>query len=396
MQLQTIVHTIPPLYDSESRVLLLGSIPSPKSREVGFFYGHPQNRFWRVLAAVLGEEVPVSIEDKRAMCLRHHVALWDTIAKCDIAGASDTSIRNAEPNDIGRLLRESKITRIFATGGKSAQLYRKLIEPKTGVPITQLPSTSPANAAWSLETADRSVPRYSLIRGVFFTSKELFPNAALKKLILPLVIEQVLAITVGLADTMMVSSVGEAAVSGVSLVDMLNVLIINIFSALATGGAVVVAQLLGARKNDRACDASKQLYLVVTVIALIISALVMLFRAPLLRLLFGTIEDRRDAQRAHLSDGQRVLLPRSGDLQRRCGAVPRTGQLAYLHADCGTDQHRQPHRQLAVHFRVQVGRRRRSAFVRAVARHGGCRYHDSAAEPRAHGLPAARTAVSTG
>ena len=130
-----------------------------------------------------------------------------------------------------------------------------------------------------------------MIRGVFFTSKELFTNAALKKLILPLVIEQVLAITVGLADTMMVSSVGEAAVSGVSLVDMLNVLIINIFSALATGGAVVVAQLLGARKNDRACDASKQLYLVVTVIALIISALVMLFRAPLLRLLFGTIED---------------------------------------------------------------------------------------------------------
>ena len=113
MQLQTIVHTIPPLYDSESRVLLLGSIPSPKSREVGFFYGHPQNRFWRVPAAVLGEDVPVSIEDKRAMCLRHHVALWDTIAKCDIAGASDTSIRNAEPNDIGRLLRESKINAHF-------------------------------------------------------------------------------------------------------------------------------------------------------------------------------------------------------------------------------------------------------------------------------------------
>ena len=152
MQLQTIVHTIPPLYDSESRVLLLGSIPSPKSREVGFFYGHPQNRFWRVLAAVLGEEVPISIEDKRAMCLRHHLALWDTIA--------DTSIRNAEPNDIGKLLRESKITRIFATGGKSAQLYRKLIEPKTGVPITQLPSTSPANAAWSLE---RLIEAYRVI-----------------------------------------------------------------------------------------------------------------------------------------------------------------------------------------------------------------------------------------
>lgn len=147
-------------YYSRVRNLLLGSIPSPKSREVGFFYGHPQNRFWRVLAAVLGEEVPVSIEDKRAMCLRHHVALWDTIAKCDIAGASDTSIRNAEPNDIGRLLRESKITRIFATGGKSAQLYRRLIEPKTGVPITQLPSTSPANAAWSLE---RLIEAYRVI-----------------------------------------------------------------------------------------------------------------------------------------------------------------------------------------------------------------------------------------
>ena len=151
MNIQTVVHTIPPLYDSTSRVLLLGSIPSPKSREVGFFYGHPRNRFWPVLAAVLGEPAPQTIEQKRAMCLRHHVALWDTIARCDIAGASDTSIRNAVPNDIGRLLRETQITRIFATGGKSVALYRKLIEPQTGVPITALPSTSPANAAWSLE-----------------------------------------------------------------------------------------------------------------------------------------------------------------------------------------------------------------------------------------------------
>lgn len=151
MNLQTVVHTIPPLYDRHSRVLLLGSIPSPKSREIGFFYGHPQNRFWRVLAAVLGEEVPQTIEEKRAMCLKHHVALWDTIARCDIMGASDTSIRNAVPNDIGKLVRESEITRIFATGGKSAELYRKLIEPQLHIPITQLPSTSPANAAWSLE-----------------------------------------------------------------------------------------------------------------------------------------------------------------------------------------------------------------------------------------------------
>ncbi len=150
MKTQTVVHTIPPLYDAESRVLLLGSIPSPKSRETGFFYGHPQNRFWRVLAAVLNEEPPQTIEQKREMCLRHHIALWDTIARCDIAGASDASIKNAVPNDIGRLLRESRIDRIFATGSTSAALYRKLIEPTTHVPITQLPSTSPANAAWSL------------------------------------------------------------------------------------------------------------------------------------------------------------------------------------------------------------------------------------------------------
>ena len=160
MNLQTVVHTIPPLYDSHSRVLLLGSIPSPKSREAGFFYAHPQNRFWRVLAAVLGEEVPQTIEEKRAMCLKHHVALWDTIARCDIAGASDTSIRNAVPNDIGKLVRESEITRIFATGGKSAELYRKLIEPQLHIPIMQLPSTSPANAAWSPE---RLIEAYRVI-----------------------------------------------------------------------------------------------------------------------------------------------------------------------------------------------------------------------------------------
>ena len=153
-------HTFEPVFDEHSRILILGSFPSVKSREIQFYYGHPQNRFWRVLAAVLGEEVPVSIEDKRAICLRHHVALWDTIAKCDIAGASDTSIRNAEPNDIGRLLRESKIERIFATGGKSGELYRKLIEPKTHVPITVLPSTSPANAAWTFE---RLVEAYRVI-----------------------------------------------------------------------------------------------------------------------------------------------------------------------------------------------------------------------------------------
>jgi len=157
---QTVVHNIPPLFDANSRVLLLGSIPSPKSREMKFFYGHPQNRFWRVLAAVLEEPVPETIEQKRALCLTHNVALWDTIASCEIAGASDTSIRNAVPNDIGWLLAQTEIERIFATGGKSAELYRKLIEPHTGMPVTQLPSTSPANAAWTL---DRLIEAYRVI-----------------------------------------------------------------------------------------------------------------------------------------------------------------------------------------------------------------------------------------
>ena len=158
--MEKVLHNIPPVFDENSRVLILGSFPSVKSREGMFFYHHPQNRFWRVLAAVLGEELPATIAEKRAMCLKHHIALWDTIARCDIAGASDTSIKNAVPNDIGRLLRESKIERIFATGGKSAELYRKLVEPRTHVPITQLPSTSPANAAWSLE---RLIEAYRVI-----------------------------------------------------------------------------------------------------------------------------------------------------------------------------------------------------------------------------------------
>ena len=141
----------------------------------------------------------------------------------------------------------------------------------------------------------------------------LFTREDLKKLIVPLIIEQALALSIGLFDTLMVSSCGEAAVSGVSLVDMINVLIINIFAALATGGAVVVAQLLGARDNKRACDAAKQLYLVVTVISLAISALIMAFREPLLRLLFGTITDSV-MQSADLPDRERVLVSRARHL----------------------------------------------------------------------------------
>ena len=141
-------HTFAPVYDSSSRILILGSFPSVKSREQGFYYGHPQNRFWRMLAAVYGEEVPQTLADKKALLKRHGIALWDVIESCDIEGSSDSSIRNAVPNDVARILKAAPI-RIVITNGKTAySLYRKYIKEPEAV---CLPSTSPANAAWSLE-----------------------------------------------------------------------------------------------------------------------------------------------------------------------------------------------------------------------------------------------------
>lgn len=150
MDATTVTHEIQPVFDSRSRVLLLGTMPSPASREQGFYYGHPQNRFWRVLAAVFDEPAPRTIEEKRDMLLRHHVALWDVLASCEIEGASDASIRDAQPNDLARIFDAAEIRAVFATGTKAGELYRKLIEPTLGVPCTTLPSTSPANAKMKL------------------------------------------------------------------------------------------------------------------------------------------------------------------------------------------------------------------------------------------------------
>lgn len=161
MNYETVVHTIPPLYAPDSRVLMLGSIPSPKSREAGFFYGHPQNRYWRVLAAVLGEDAPQSIAEKRSLCLRHKVAMWDVLASCEIIGAGDSTIRNPVPNDLAGLIVRTQVRAVFATGQKAAALYRKYCEAGTGLPVTALPSTSPANAAWSF---DRLVQAYRVIQ----------------------------------------------------------------------------------------------------------------------------------------------------------------------------------------------------------------------------------------
>lgn len=151
MEYQTVYHNFDPLYTPDSRVLLLGSMPSPKSREQGFFYGHPQNRFWRVLAAVLGETIPETIADKRALCVRHGVALWDVLASCDIVGASDAAIRNPVANDLRPILHGTQVRGVFTTGGTAWKFYHQLIEPMTGIPAGKLPSTSPANAAWSVE-----------------------------------------------------------------------------------------------------------------------------------------------------------------------------------------------------------------------------------------------------
>lgn len=142
---------LPPLHGAQANALILGSFPSPKSREQGFFYGHPQNRFWPMLAAVTGEPVPdwADIEAKKRIILRHGLAVWDTIGACDIRGASDASIRNAVPNDVAALIRQLGVQAVFCNGAASGRIYAKYAEPLTHLPAVVLPSTSPANAAWS-------------------------------------------------------------------------------------------------------------------------------------------------------------------------------------------------------------------------------------------------------
>lgn len=146
-----VVHPIPPTYDALSKILILGSFPSVKSREQGYFYGHPKNRFWKVLAAVFQEDEPKSVEEKKAFLYRHRIAVWDVIASCDIIGSSDSKITNVRVNDVKKLLIQTSIGRIYVNGKKAAQLYKKYLMQTTGIEAVVLPSTSPANAAWKLE-----------------------------------------------------------------------------------------------------------------------------------------------------------------------------------------------------------------------------------------------------
>ena len=144
-------HNIEPIYDNRSKILILGSFPSVRSREQQFYYAHAQNRFWRVISAVFEQNVPNTIDEKREFLLQNGVALWDCIKCCDINGSADSSIKNAQANDIGMILRSSDIKAVFTNGKTSYNIYNKLILPKTHVEAVCLPSTSPANAAYSLE-----------------------------------------------------------------------------------------------------------------------------------------------------------------------------------------------------------------------------------------------------
>ena len=143
-------HPIAPVWDEHSRVLILGSFPSVRSRETGFFYGHPQNRFWKVTAAVFGASVPQTVEEKRTFLLEHGIAVWDVIASCEITGSSDSSIRNVTANDLSRILDAAPIEQIYVNGKTALKYYDKYLREATGRDAVCLPSTSPANAAWNL------------------------------------------------------------------------------------------------------------------------------------------------------------------------------------------------------------------------------------------------------
>ena len=157
-----VTHTFEPVFNKDSRILILGSFPSVMSRENNFYYGHPQNRFWKVLAEIFESEVPKTIEEKKAFLLEHHIALWDVIESCTIIGSSDSSIKDVVINDFSMLLENSKIEKIFVNGGKAYELYHKYAEKKIGMSVIKLPSTSPANAAWNLE---RLCGAWKIIKG---------------------------------------------------------------------------------------------------------------------------------------------------------------------------------------------------------------------------------------
>ncbi|MBE7010505.1 MAG: DNA-deoxyinosine glycosylase [Ruminococcaceae bacterium] len=163
-----ITHPIPPFYDEHSKILILGSFPSVKSREQGFFYGHPQNRFWRVLSSVFEEEVPLTIPQKKEFLKRNRIALWDVLASCEITGSADSSITNAVPNDISCILQNSAVIKIFVNGGAAEKYFNQYMRKTYNIQAQRLPSTSPANAAWSLE---RLIEAWRVVRSLGYKNR---------------------------------------------------------------------------------------------------------------------------------------------------------------------------------------------------------------------------------
>ena len=155
-----VIHKIPPVYNKNSQILILGSFPSVKSREGRFFYHHKQNRFWKVLSTIVNDVLPETIDEKKDFLLKNHIAVWDVIASCDIEGSSDSSIKNAVPNDFSDILKAAPIRKIYTNGGTDYKLYHKYCENVTGIKAMKLPSTSPANASYSL---DRLISEWKVI-----------------------------------------------------------------------------------------------------------------------------------------------------------------------------------------------------------------------------------------
>lgn len=155
-----VIHKIPPVYNKNSQILILGSFPSVKSREGRFFYLHKQNRFWKVLSTIVNDVLPETIDEKKDFLLKNHIAVWDVIASCDIEGSSDSSIKNAVPNDFSDILKAAPIRKIYTNGGTAYKLYHKYCEKVTGIKAMKLPSTSPANASYSL---DRLISEWKVI-----------------------------------------------------------------------------------------------------------------------------------------------------------------------------------------------------------------------------------------
>lgn len=159
---EKVTHELEPIYDENSKILILGTLPSVKSREQQFFYAHPQNRFWKVLALLMEDDVPVTIYEKKAFLLKNNIAVWDVIESCQIIGSSDSSIKDVVPTDITKILETANISKIFANGATAKKLYDKYQRKILGIEIEGLPSTSPANAAYSLE---KLLDKWAVIKG---------------------------------------------------------------------------------------------------------------------------------------------------------------------------------------------------------------------------------------